>query len=105
MQSANQIPKILSQAILVWVSGWLVACSQTKSVDESEQLAQTHCGSCHAFPKPDLLDKATWQKSVLPQMALRMGIAPANINDPKIQQAYYHLTETGLYPRPALIST
>lgn len=70
----------------------------------NEQLAQTHCGSCHAFPDPELLDRTTWEESVLPQMALRMGIAPSNINDPKIQQSYYHLTESGLYPRPALIS-
>ena len=82
-----------------------LACTSTGEVASEEQLARTHCGSCHAFPKPDLLDRATWQESVLPQMALRMGIAPSNINDPKIQQAYYHLTETGLYPRPALIST
>ncbi|WKN41442.1 FG-GAP repeat domain-containing protein [Tunicatimonas pelagia] len=105
MQSVNQISKVLYQAIFVWVSSWLVACGQADSLSEPEQLAQTHCSSCHAFPEPDLLDRATWQGSVLPQMALRMGIAPANINESKIQQAYYHLTETGLYPRPALIST
>ncbi len=70
----------------------------------NKQLAQTHCGSCHAFPEPELLDQTTWEESVLPQMALRMGIAPSNINDPKVQQSYYHLTESGLYPRPALIS-
>lgn len=82
-----------------------LACTPASNMTPGEQLARTHCGSCHTFPEPDLLDRATWQSSVLPQMALRMGIAPANINDPKIQQAYYHLTETGLYPRPALIST
>jgi hypothetical protein len=82
----------------------LMACTSATEVASEEQLARTYCGSCHAFPEPDLLDQATWQNSVLPQMALRMGIAPANINDPKIQQAYYHLTEAGLYPRPALIS-
>ena len=40
------------------------------------ELAQIHCASCHAFPSPDLLDKATWEKGVLPEMAYRLGIKP-----------------------------
>ncbi|MHA6246758.1 FG-GAP repeat domain-containing protein [Pontibacter sp. CAU 1760] len=38
------------------------------------QLAQAYCRACHAFPDPSLLDKETWQKGVLPQMALRLGL-------------------------------
>lgn len=41
-----------------------------------QQLAQIHCASCHIFPKPDLLDKATWEKGVLPEMAYRLGMKP-----------------------------
>lgn len=40
---------------------------------EGEQLAHTYCGACHAFPEPQLLNKQTWQASVLPQMAPRLG--------------------------------
>ncbi|QHT68358.1 VCBS repeat-containing protein [Rhodocytophaga rosea] len=36
-------------------------------------MAQGICGSCHLFPEPELLDKKTWQKGVLPQMAMRLG--------------------------------
>jgi len=32
------------------------------------------CGSCHLFVEPDVLDKATWAKSVLPAMGTRLGI-------------------------------
>ena len=39
-----------------------------------ESLAKNHCASCHVFPKPELLDKKTWQLGVLPQMGHRMGI-------------------------------
>lgn len=38
-----------------------------------QQLAKTYCGSCHLTPDPSLLDKTTWEKGVLPRMALRMG--------------------------------
>lgn len=40
------------------------------------ELAQIHCASCHTFPAPDLLDKATWEKGVLPEMAYRLGVKP-----------------------------
>lgn len=39
-----------------------------------KQLAQTYCASCHAFPEPNLLDKATWQNGVLPKMYARLGL-------------------------------
>ncbi|WP_242923230.1 hypothetical protein [Pontibacter liquoris] len=42
-----------------------------------QQLAQAYCRACHAFPEPALLDKATWQEGVLPQMGLRLGINPS----------------------------
>jgi hypothetical protein len=41
---------------------------------KQEQLARTYCASCHAFPDPSLLDKKTWENSVLPRMAFRMGL-------------------------------
>jgi len=82
----------------------LWACTHTEKPAEDQHPAQIYCGSCHQFPEPALLDKNTWENSVLPQMALRMGIAPQNINDPKIQQAYYEMTETGLYPSPPMLS-
>src|SRR5687768_8817805 len=46
-----------------------------------EQLARRHCSPCHAFPEPELLDKATWQEGVLPQMAPRLGIQAASLFD------------------------
>ena len=40
----------------------------------SEGLAKQYCAGCHIYPEPSLLDKKTWEKGVLPQMAFRMGI-------------------------------
>lgn len=51
---------------------FLDACTK-KDTKGDEKLAQTHCGSCHEFPKPELLDKNNWEK-VLPKMALFLGI-------------------------------
>lgn len=38
------------------------------------QLAQAYCQPCHLFPEPALLDKQTWEKGVLPNMAMRLGL-------------------------------
>ncbi len=50
----------------------LLSCESTEQ--REERLAKTYCSSCHLFPEPALLDKATWQAKVLPQMAFRMGV-------------------------------
>lgn len=50
----------------------LFAACQDKPT--GEKLAKIHCASCHAFPRPDLLDKVIWKESVLPEMAFRMGL-------------------------------
>ena len=96
---------MLHKSIVGLVLCLAIACQDhNASPDEGRQLAQVHCSSCHAFPEPTLLDRTTWKEKVLPQMGLRMGIAPDNTQDPQIQQAFYYLTEADLYPRPALLS-
>ena len=39
-----------------------------------QQLAQRHCRTCHLLPSPDLLNKETWVKHVLPAMAPNLGL-------------------------------
>lgn len=51
---------------------FLNSCSTPE--EKSEALAKKYCASCHAFPDPALLDKGTWAKVVMPQMAFRMGL-------------------------------
>jgi hypothetical protein len=38
-----------------------------------KELAEIHCGSCHQQPQPDMLEKAAWQRGVLPEMEYHMG--------------------------------
>jgi len=40
-------------------------------------LAKGYCAMCHNFTGPELLDKITWKNSVLPNMALRLGLKMA----------------------------
>lgn len=50
-------------------------CGQQNTGEQTgEQLAKTHCASCHIFPEPALLDKLTWQTKVLPAMGKNFGI-------------------------------
>lgn len=43
-------------------------------VAEGHRLAQQHCSTCHLAVSPDLLDKETWEKGVLPAMAPKLGL-------------------------------
>jgi len=58
----------------VWLSCLVLLASCASKETKEARLAQQHCGSCHLFPEPALLDKQTWDKHVLPQMAFRMGL-------------------------------
>lgn len=65
------------------------------SLAKGKKLAQTYCSSCHLFTEPALLDKSTWVKSVLPNMALRLGIRnPAEPTPPN----------DSIYPTKALLT-
>lgn len=65
-----------------------------------EQLAQAYCRTCHAFPEPALLDKATWQHGVLPQMALHLGIDKTgdNVYMNKTLEQITALLQAGIFP-------
>jgi len=60
----------------------VAACRRQPS---GEQLAQTYCAVCHAFPAPALLDKKSWQNGVLPQMAPRLGVPSKTLYDERFQ--------------------
>ncbi len=53
----------------------IFACEKNKEVATSgEALSKIYCVSCHQYPEPGLLDKATWRDYVLPRMGYLMGI-------------------------------
>lgn len=88
----------LAGLICVVVLAITISCT-TKEPNQ-ELLAQQYCGSCHATPAPSLISKEAW-RTVLPQMAVRMGvsIAPlANLSE----QEYAYVIET--LPKKPMIS-
>ncbi len=88
-----------------------VSCSKNKtesSIVESnlsgKELSKIHCGSCHLEPNPKLLTTEVWSQSVLPQMAMYMGIQDpfasiATLPPLEIKA----LLENGVYPGQPLI--
>ena len=45
----------------------------TPSNISGQELAAIYCANCHLKPEPELLDKKTWEKGVLPEMAFYLG--------------------------------
>ncbi len=59
---------------LLFVLSLVTYFSCQNEEQKGEQLAKTYCSGCHQFTPPELLDKVTWEKSVFPEMAFRMGL-------------------------------
>lgn len=43
-----------------------------------KSLSDAYCSACHLKPDPSLLDKTTWERSVLPDMRRRLGLITAD---------------------------
>lgn len=41
---------------------------------EGQVLAKKYCVSCHSFPAPELIDRESWVKRVLPAMGKQLGV-------------------------------
>jgi FG-GAP-like repeat len=70
------------------------------------ELAQIYCGNCHQYPEPNLLDKKTWTKELLPNMGARLGIKTLNY-DPFAKMGEFDkmMIETeNIYPKTPLIN-
>ncbi|WP_428663660.1 FG-GAP repeat domain-containing protein [Runella sp.] len=83
----------------------LIACNTTKESQE-QKLAQSYCGGCHLMPTPDLLDKKTWKESVLPQMALRLGVVKQNIGfyQDFSPEEIVALTQANIFPETPIVT-
>lgn len=70
-------------------------------VKSGEALAKTHCGSCHQYPEPALLDRASWREHVLPSMGYMLGIYPNGERPDSLFEegrAGELVREAGIYP-------
>jgi FG-GAP-like repeat len=74
---------------------------------KGKMLAIKYCASCHLFPEPNLLDKETWTKNVLPNMGLRLGLKDAGENPytDLAEADQKRLKELAIYPETPLLTT
>lgn len=54
----------------------------TPEFKRGRELAQKYCATCHLFPEPELLDRATWEKGTMPFLRGRLGIDHLDPSDP-----------------------
>jgi hypothetical protein len=82
--------------------------AQNEALPRGKVLAESYCSSCHAYPSPSLLPKATWKQHVLPQMAAMMGIKAAQdslgVWEEKSAEEIAISKKLGVYPSSSLIS-
>lgn len=109
-KSSSVCACILLTGFGIWLSGLGSCRSSVKTyhknishaevkdeqIAKGEILAARYCQSCHLLPTPELLDAATWENGVLPQMGPRLGIFeyiykqyPNNSGDPNVGRDFY----------------
>lgn len=117
--------KIVLLALCLSVAGASVywGCSgkpQPRTVQDDiadgKALATKYCQSCHQLPGPALIDKVSWERSVLPAMGKRLGISTymgqyyaengAALNVVEWQRIVTYFTQTApdslIIPKPAV---
>lgn len=73
MRSSVLMPFLWCTALAV-----CLRCSVRDTTATGEALSRQYCGSCHAYPAPDLLDSASWVDYVLPRMGAMLGHYPTD---------------------------
>lgn len=77
---AHFTPLTLVRSIAWAIAGVIILYTSCETPEHREErIARTYCGYCHAFPDPTLLDRKTWDASVLPLMAFHMGATNSRI--------------------------
>src|SRR5205085_4047523 len=69
--------------------------------ERGHRLAQIYCQTCHLFPEPTLLDKATWEQGALPDMAPWLGLAKPKLERRRDGEV---ITEADVFPPAPVIS-
>ena len=67
------LPLFTCLVLFIAVTGCQSGKEDARTV-EGRLLSQHYCGNCHETPSPELLDRETWVKHVLPAMAPNLGL-------------------------------
>jgi hypothetical protein len=102
----NQVMRITS-GLWLFLSILFFSCSRSarnsagqpiadSAIRSGKALAEVYCQSCHEVPDPALINKLSWERSVLPAMGPRLGIFnlgmtryPSSIGDTSIGPSFY----------------
>jgi hypothetical protein len=69
------------------------------------ELAQTYCVSCHQLPDPKMLPKEIWEKGVMPNMALRLGVGNQMVKLMSMSnEEMMAVMEAGIYPENPVLA-
>lgn len=80
------------------------AQTSDSTLPEGERLARLYCATCHLYPGPELLDKKTWEKGVLPNMKLRLGLRDgADPYEEIVPEEREIVRKLNIYPDTAII--
>ena len=100
---------------ILFLGGCLWACTSSNKTEQNftakptnlsgKELAEIYCANCHLKPEPELLDKITWEKGILPEMSYYLGMKSVaekmfNMSPEDIQAT----TQSGLYPNNPLLT-
>ncbi|MGE7776515.1 FG-GAP repeat domain-containing protein [Chitinophaga sp. NPDC101104] len=103
MTVTNPYLRSLAIARLFVLLAFLAGCNAAPDVGRA--IAERHCGSCHAFPEPELLPKVVWEQSVLPAMGAFADIYKDRSGEYKMLPAHLsHLRDTIIAPLRTSIS-
>jgi hypothetical protein len=84
-----------------WASNLPPIKIQVGASTDGKTLATQVCGSCHACPDPDVVDKKTWREQILPRMETRLGVALPDYNSSPEGPL---IKELRIYPEQPLIT-
>src|SRR6266480_5337079 len=70
-------------------------------IERGATLAHLVCQSCHLFPEPNLLDKATWEREALPFMSKWLGISKMNLD---LRPGRKYVEAAGVFPTMPILA-
>lgn len=80
---------------------------QQDAIMSGALLSKKYCQSCHLYPEPTILDRDTWDRSVLPLMGRRLGIYEDIVPRERILEGAINkkaVLEQNIFPSRQLIS-
>ena len=84
------------------------ACDESRiNLKTAEPIYSQHCGGCHLRPDPKNIPVQIWQKTVLPEMAARLGYQVDQYNplSPYSAEESLLIQQQGFYPQTSQITS